>query len=57
MIVIQMVPQQMLRFTESVEEIVPERNNGIETLRVTVCLFSVVSVFHVCKIIKIIDRL
>lgn len=52
-----MVPQQMLRFTESVEEIVPERNNGIETLRVTVCLFSVVSVFHVCKIIKIIDRL
>lgn len=52
-----MVPQQMLRFTESVEEIVPERNNGIETLRVTVGLFSVVSVFHVCKIIKIIDRL
>lgn len=57
MIVIQMVPQQMLRFTESVEEIVPERNNGIETLRVIVGLFSVVSVFHVCKIIKIIDRL
>lgn len=42
---------------ESVEEIIPEWNNSVETLRVVAGLFFVVSVFHVCKIIKIIDRL
>lgn len=46
MIIIQIVPQLMLWFTESVEKIVPERNNSVETLRVIFNGFSVVSVVH-----------
>lgn len=42
---------------KSVEDVVPERNNSVETLRVIFNGFSVVSVVHVCKFIKISDRL
>lgn len=69
MIIIQIVPQLMPWFTESVEKIVPERNNSVETLRVIIFVSSGVSVVHCipnlrcliftfcCKIIKIIDKL
>ena len=69
MIIIQIVPQLMLWFTESVEEVIPKRNDSVETLRVIIYISSVVSVVHCipnlrcliftfcCKIIKIIDKL